>query len=329
MRINAVIYGPVRTIETLPDLVVSNIDRFHDVVIVRYTTERRSIDLENKSVAKYVFVEDPGSYVVEERVGHNEKILIGQSNSKRQFTMIRAGLEALSALPEYEPILLARSDLSVYDPSKFWEFIDRSIAEVTCKNRTTRLTTNSINPLAFPGQRLHGSDWLFVTTLKRARESFNYDPSIFATGIYKWHEWIRKDDFCVGAFSAEQLFNIAAYFDTSSLMRKNYNAVNIPLNLGLRFMRDNIFVSPKNAGVALGKWEYLYSCNLDLAHPYPRGVYGTIRRLLAWLVFWANLAPPTGKAFAIRLIAKATISWAVNLPRLVIKLFTRKISGTK
>jgi hypothetical protein len=169
-----------------------------------------------------------------------------------------------------------------------------------------------MSPFSFTGHKLHGSDWLFVTTLYEARRLFLFDPVMFSAGTYHALDWIRKGDFCFGAFSAEQIFNVGAYLNPTRLRDRGCNALTLPWSAAIRFLRDNLFVRPADAGVGLAKWQYLYDPKMTLPHPFGPSIRGEVRRLYAWLLFWSELVPPSGPGFAAKLAAKALLSWTVH-----------------
>ena len=311
-ELNVVLYGPVRGPERLLNVFSKPSCRVKSLVVVRYACDTIPSSSEGLS-ARTVFVDDPGPFLVEENAGRGAVRRVGTSNGRRQFAMIRAGLDEMADLPGSEAVLVVRSDLDVHDEDAFSRFLTRSERLVMAGSvRFARLTVNSVSPFSFTGHKLHGSDWLFITTLEEARRLYPFDPAVFAVGNYGALDWIRKGDFCFGAFSAEQLFNLCGYLDTAGLREHNVNALTLPWHAAIRFLRDNCFITPADAGVGLSKWRYLYDPTAGIPHPFGSSIRGIARRHSSWLLFWSELVPASGDWFWANLAAKALLSWIAH-----------------
>ena len=309
--LHLICYGPRRGAETLPDLISANAPRFGAIVEVRYESEA---DPAGIGGARRVLVKDPGPTPVWERAEGLGVTRAGMSNSLRQFTMLRAGLAELAGEPDDDSLLMVRSDVHIHDRERFFRFLDAAAAKVTSgRRRFARLTVNSISPLSYTGHRLHGSDWLLLTTMGEARTLFCFDPSAFATGRYTPFEWRRKGDFCFGSLAAEELFTLAAYLPAEAAAHQDVNPYRIPWRAAICFLYDNCFFTPRAAGAGLAKWEYLYSPKPRLPHPFGGGPAGAVRRWGAWLLFWSALAPSSSRGFTLKLLLKALLSWTANL----------------
>jgi hypothetical protein len=313
MRLHVILYGPVRGPERLLDVLLTKVTGIQSVVVVRYAGTGGPVLPPLGPPVRAVYVEDPGTFAVEERVGGSLVRRVGASNGRRQSLMIRTGIAELAQLPGSERVLIVRSDLDLYDEARLEPFLaqaDRAVADGTV--RFVRLTVNSISPFSFTGHRLHGSDWLVVTTLDEARRLTGFDPALFAAGRFSWLDWIRKGDFCFGAFSAEQLLSLGAYLNVAHLYDHGINAMTLPWAAALQFLRDNLFVGPAEAGLGLAKWRYLHDPQMALPHPFGATIRGSLRRMHAWLLFWSELVPPSGRWFSAKLALKALLSWTVH-----------------
>jgi hypothetical protein len=311
--LHVICYGPKRGAEALPELLAAHRDTLGRVIEVRYQSDAAAPAIEG---ATRVLVEDPGPMRVVETAACSGAKREGLSNSLRQFTMLRAAMARLTETREDEALLIVRSDLDISDERRFRNFLQSATTRIASgRLRFVRLTVNSISPLSFTGHKLHGSDWLVVTRVGAARRLFDFDPATFAAGRYGRFSWSRKGDFCFGGLTAEELFNVAAYLPIKGMAADSLNPFVIPWRPAIRFLYDNWFVSPAEAGAGLAKWEYLYRPGLRAPQPFGRGLIATLRRTAAWILFWSALVPASRGPFTIKLLAKGLLSWTVNLLR--------------
>lgn len=313
-----IVYGPLRSDETLPELLRRGAPIDGLVVEVRYLGSGLAQSCADAPNCRFVEVADPGQFeVMESGAGNQRK---GLSNSRRQFVMMNAGLGQLQARPGDDVVLLFRSDLEVRDEARVLRMIEECASAIgDGQYAMARLTVNSINPLSFTGHRMHASDWMIATTLERARRLVGFDPEQFANGRYGRFEELRKGKFCFGALSAEQLLTVGAGdLDLDTVARRGLNALSLPWSATWNLLRRTRFVSPARVGLGLSKWEYLYRPAWGLAHPFGPGPRGRLRRVLAWLFFWTELLPETGPLLLPGLFLKAALSWTLHSLKLAV-----------